>query len=171
MKIFITGSSGYIGGILVDRFLEDKAVEKIVALDMKPPPGKTLGVFGDSTPSVEEGGKVSFLTRNLADPGWEEKVLAGGAPDVVIHCAWQIRELYGQKELQWKWNIGGSDRVFDFVFSNPSVKKLIYFSTVASYGAYPENTDLHRFAEQEPFRKSDYLYAEEKRIAEEQNRK
>ena len=160
MKIFITGTSGYIGGMLVDRFSKDQLVEKIIALDMRPPLNLPLTKGG-------RGGVVSYITCNLSDPGWEEKVLAGGAPDVVIHCAWQIRELYGQRARQWKWNIEGSERVFDFVFSNPSVKKLVYFSTVASYGAYPENTVLHRFAEQEPFRKSDYLYAEEKRIAEE----
>jgi nucleoside-diphosphate-sugar epimerase len=38
---------------------------------------------------------------------------------------------------------------------------------VASYGAYAANELEHRFAEDEPFRKSDYLYAEEKRVAEE----
>jgi nucleoside-diphosphate-sugar epimerase len=38
---------------------------------------------------------------------------------------------------------------------------------VASYGAFPTNTIEHRFLESEPFRKTDYLYAEEKRVAEE----
>ncbi|KKT83096.1 MAG: hypothetical protein UW81_C0026G0004 [Candidatus Giovannonibacteria bacterium GW2011_GWC2_44_9] len=161
MKLFITGTSGYIGGMLVERFLEDPKVEYIVALDMKP----------QLLTQPKNNPKVSYITQNLADPGWEEKVLSGGAPDIVIHCAWRIRELYGQRARQWKWNIGGSDRVFDFTFSNPSIKKLIYFSTVASYGSYPDNTIEHRFMEKEPFRKSDYSYAEEKRIAEERLQK
>lgn len=144
--------------MLADRFSENPEVTDIVALDMKAPPKPASS-------------KIIYIQQNLADPGWEEKVLAAGAPDVVIHCAWQIRELYRERERQWKWNIGGSDKVFDFAFSNPSVKKLIYFSTVASYGAYPDNTLEHRFAENEPFRKSNYSYAEEKRIAEERLRK
>ena len=107
MKIFITGASGYIGGMLVDRFLEDKKVEKIIALDMNPPGGK------------KPGGKVSYITHNLGDAGWEEKVLAHGIPDVVIHCAYVIREGYGKKrEWQIKSNITAADRVFDFIFKN-----------------------------------------------------
>ena len=37
---------------------------------------------------------------------------------------------------------------------------------MASYGADPTNTIQHRFTEDQPLRTSDYLYAEEKRIAE-----
>jgi nucleoside-diphosphate-sugar epimerase len=46
------------------------------------------------------------------------------------------------------------------------VKRLVHFSTVASYGSFPDNSVDHRYTEDEPFRQTDYLYAEEKRIAE-----
>ena len=61
----------------------------------------------------------------------------------------------------------GSDKVFDFALNEPSVERLIHFSTVASYGAFADNSLDHRYTEKEPFRKTNYLYAEEKRVAEE----
>jgi nucleoside-diphosphate-sugar epimerase len=109
--------------------------------------------------------KLTYLQINTADE-WEEKVRPF-APDIVIHTAWQIREMYGHHDIEWKWNIDGSDKVFDFAFGEAGVKRLIHFSTVASYGAFATNSINHRYTEDEPFRKSQYLYAEEKRICEE----
>ncbi len=158
MKLFITGGSGYVGAMLADQFAARTDVESIMLIDKEP-----FADFLNANPHKE---KISFIRDNLGSEGWQEKVKAFG-PDIIIHTAWQIREMYGKKDVQWKWNIGGSDKVFDLAFSMPSTKKLIYFSTVSSYGAYPENTIDHFFTEKEPFRKSDYLYAEEKRFAEE----
>lgn len=154
MRVFITGSSGYIGGMLVDRFLEDKVVEKIVALDMQNPPRP-------------ENERLTYIIHNLGDQGWEEKVLAHGVPDVVIHCAYVIREEYGKRrEWQIKSNITAAERVFDFVFKN-KIPRLIHFSTVASYGARPENSIARKFREDDPFLESNYLYGVDKKIIEE----
>jgi nucleoside-diphosphate-sugar epimerase len=158
MKIFITGGAGYIGAMLVDQFARRSDVEKIITLDKEPET--------DLTKHNPEQGKIVYLQMNTADHAWKEKVKEF-APDVVIHSAWQIRHMYGNEKTEWKWNIDGSDAVFDFAFNTPSVKKLIHFSTVASYGAFPENKTTHFYKESEPFRKSEYLYSEEKRICEE----
>jgi nucleoside-diphosphate-sugar epimerase len=158
MKIFITGGAGYIGAMLIDQFARRSDVEKIVTLDKEPETDLTL--------HNTHRDKIVYLHMNTADNGWEEKVAIYN-PDVVIHTAWQIRHMYGQEKLEWKWNIDGSDRVFDFAFNTPSVKKLIYFSTVASYGSFADNSMTHFYKESEPFRKTGYLYAEEKRISEE----
>lgn len=153
--VFITGAAGYIGTMLVRAFARRGDVARIIALDKEPLPEL-----------LKDEEKLVYIQANTSDPGWEEKVRSY-APDVVIHAAWQIREFYGNRKKSWKWNIEGSDHVFDFAFSEPKATRLIHFSTVASYGAFPENTIQHRFTEDEPFRKSEYLYAEEKRIAEE----
>ncbi len=153
-RIFITGGAGYVGTMLAQKFSARQDVEKILCLDKEKMPEL---LAGDK--------KIEWLTANTSDE-WEETARKFN-PDIVIHTAWQIREMYGKKELQWKWNVDGSDNVFDFAFEQPSVKRLIHFSTVASYSARKDNTLEHRFTEDEPFRDSDYLYAEEKRIVEE----
>jgi nucleoside-diphosphate-sugar epimerase len=154
INVFITGAAGYIGAMLVDIYSKRDDVASIIGLDMVPCPD-----------FIKDAPKLTYIMANTSDTTWQQDV-AARKPDVVIHTAWQIREMYGKKPVQWKWNVTGSDMIFDFAFSTPSVKKLIHFSTVASYAAYSTNTIEHRFTEAEPFRKSDYLYAEEKRIVE-----
>jgi nucleoside-diphosphate-sugar epimerase len=151
--VFITGAAGYVGAMLVKHFANRTDVARVIGLDKEPLPDFLKG---------EE--KLTYLDMNTADD-WEP-VVGSSTPDIVIHAAWQIRELYGKPELEWKWNIEGSEKVFRFALTQPYVKRLIHFSTVASYGAFSDNTIEHRFTEGEPFRKSEYLYAEEKRIAE-----
>ncbi len=152
--VFITGAAGYVGGMLVRKFAERDDVEKIIGLDKEPLPEFIKGID-----------KLEYLQMNTADD-WEEKVRAY-EPDVVIHTAWQIRELYNDRPTTWKWNVEGSEKVFRFALSERQVKRLVHYSTVASYGAFPENEVDHFYTEAEPFRVSEYLYAEEKRVAEE----
>jgi len=152
--VFITGAAGYIGTMLVLHFAKRPDVEKVIAIDKEAIPDL-----------IRKEPKLVYLQTNTADD-WEGFVRTH-APTIVIHAAWQIRELYGAQDMEWDWNVRGSDRVFDFALGEKSVERLVHFSTVASYGAYPSNTIEHRFVETEPFRKTDYLYAEEKRVAEE----
>jgi nucleoside-diphosphate-sugar epimerase len=158
MKLFITGGAGYVGAMLVDQFARRDDVEHIMTLDKEPETALTK-----NHPNKH---KITYLTTNTSCATWQDSVKSF-QPDVIIHTAWQIRHMYGNEATEWEWNINGSDRVFDCAFSIPSVKKLIHFSTVASYGAFPDNTMDHFFSEEEPFRKSGYLYAEEKRVTEE----
>lgn len=153
--VLVTGAAGYVGSMLVRRFAAREDVACVIGLDKEPVPDL-----------IKDEAKLVYLETNTADEGWEEKA-ASYTPTVVVHTAWQIREIYGNRPLSWKWNIDGSDRVFRFAYSTPSVTRLVHFSTVASYGAFPTNTIEYRFTEEDPFRETDYLYAEEKRIAEE----
>ncbi len=153
--VFITGAAGYVGGMLVERFAAREDVERVVGLDKEP--------FPESLSGIE---KLVYVCANTADDSWQKEV-ASYKPGIIVHTAWHIREIYGNRALTWKWNIEGSDNVFAFAFREPGVDRLIHFSTVASYGAFPTNTLTDWYTEEDPFRKSEYLYAEEKRIAEE----
>ena len=114
--IFITGGAGYVGAMLLDIFSRRSDVKKIIALDTQPFPEflKTSGA---------DINKIKFIVANTCDNTWQNEVKSFN-PDIVIHTAWQIREMYGNKKTQWKWNIIGSDNVFNFAFNTPSVKKV-----------------------------------------------
>ena len=149
--IFIVGGAGYIGEMLCDLFNAREDVRTIVALDKEPQ--------SDFSKSLQ---KVVYVQSNMADDGWQE-IVAKYEPDTVIHTAWQIRALYGNEKEQWRWNVEGSGKVFDFAFTQPSVRKLVYFSTASSYSARKDNTFAHYFTEEEGFRDHDYIYAKEKK--------
>lgn len=152
--IFITGAAGYVGGMLIEQFSRRDDVEKIIGLDKEPCPEEFASVP-----------KLEYLHLNTAD-AWEPLV-EKHKPDIIINTAWQIRDIYGNQALQRKWNIDGTNKVFDFAFSCDSVKTLVDYSTVSSYAPFPDNEVDHFFTEDEPFRKCNMLYAEEKREVEE----
>jgi nucleoside-diphosphate-sugar epimerase len=153
--ILIVGGAGYIGEMLCELFDARADVRTILALDKEP-----------QSEFSKKLSKVVYIQSNMADGKWQEDV-AKYEPDAVIHTAWQIRAMYGNAQEQWRWNVEGSDAVFDFAFSQPSVKKLVYFSTASSYSAREDNTFSHFFTEEEGFRDDEYIYAKEKKAAEE----
>lgn len=154
--IFITGASGYVGTMLCSQYAKRDDVEKIIALDKEEMPD-----------ILKDEKKIVWIQANTADRElWQDKVTKY-APDIVIHAAWQIREMYGNQEEEWRWNVEGSKEIFNFAFEETSVKRLVYFSTAAIYGAYPENTITHRFTEDEPMREEGYSYGREKKRVEE----
>ncbi len=153
-SVLITGAAGYVGAMLAHEWSKRDDVSSIIAVDIE-----------DEPEMLVNNPKIIFIKASTADQGWQEKALSHN-PDVAVNCAWQIRAVYGKPEANRRLNIQGSDQVFDFAFSNPSIKRFIHFSTVASYGAYESNTFEKRFSEKDPFRPSDYAYSEEKRISE-----
>lgn len=159
-NFLITGGSGYVGKILVSKLISDERVGKIVVVDKD-----------HLKEDLKNNDKVFFIHKNLVDD-WEKELGEIESKNnfqitKVVHLAWQIRTMFGKQKLQNHWNIDGSQKVFDWVRSNKNISSLVHFSTVASYGAYSTNTFENIFTENNPFRKTNYLYAEEKRIVEE----
>lgn len=163
-NFLITGGSGYVGKLLLEKLISDDKVGTIIVIDRD-----------ELRNDFKENYKIFFIHKNLANESketWEKEVEEIENKNnfkitKVVHLAWQIRTIYGKKKLQNHWNIDGSQSVFEYVKKSEDIKTLIHFSTVASYGAEKENTFQTIFTENSSFRKSNYLYAEEKRIVEE----
>jgi len=154
--ILLTGAAGYVGAMLIDQWSKRDDVEEIIALDMIDP----------TEEFVMNAPKTTWIKANTADDSWKDLV-AKKNPTVVVHAAWQIRNLYWNPKKQWKWNVEGSQNMFDFAFATPSVKRLVYFSSASIFGADPKNEIGHLFDTDAPLRDEVYLYAKEKRVAEE----
>ena len=152
--IFITGAAGYVGAMLCDRLSQRDDVGAIVALDKAAMPELLRG-----------NGKVQWIAANTVDDGWQDAV-AAAKPEIVIHAAWQIRDIYGKAALRHAWNVEGGRRVIDFAFATPSVDRLIHFSSVSPYGARASNTCEQVFTEADELRADDFAYADEKRAVE-----
>lgn len=138
--------------MLAERFAERDDIEEIVCLDKNP-----------ITPELLALPKILYLRANTSDDTWQG-IAAERKPDVVIHCAWQIREFYFRKKLHHAWNICGSRNVFAFALS--CARHLIYLSSVAVYGAYSDNRVDRPFTEEDPMREDEYLYGVQKKQSE-----
>lgn len=158
MKILLTGASGYIGSQLVSSWLEDKNIEKIIAIDVQKP----RFLWSESHP------KIHFIQKNLADIDLNQEVGSLSPIDVVVHAAYFIRTPYFKKDLEYQEhsNFHGAENIFNFSFKN-EVKKIVHFSTVAVYGAHAKNELSHLFTEESETRENTIAYGRDKRIIEE----
>lgn len=158
MKIFLTGASGYLGSLLIDSWLSDSRIEKIIALDVNRP----RFLFGADHP------KIHFIQKNLADVDLDLELQKFMPIDIVAHAAYFIRTPYFKKDqgYQKHSNFTGAANVFNFVFSN-NISKLIHFSTVASYGALPANDTSKKFIESDSLNESQIAYGRDKKLVEE----
>jgi len=126
MKILITGTSGYFGGLFLKKMIADKKITKIYAIDVA------------KKPEGVDDPKIVWIRANLATDDWEKEILKDGALETVFHFAFWIRGRYGKIKIQERENLDNCRRVTNFCFDN-NVKKLIYFSSAAAYGAKKEN--------------------------------
>lgn len=155
MNILVTGAAGYIGTMLIDRLVHSDSIDTICAIDVKPQPAHCANCP-----------KLRWICADVAADEWMSQ-LDGKAIDVVIHCAYQIRELYGnRRKKQEQWNIEGARKVFEFAMTCPSVRRIVQLSTVSAYGARAQNSLDRLLTEESPLCEDVYLYGVQKKRVE-----
>ena len=122
MKVAITGISGYLGQLLARKLQDDPAVSSILGLDLVEP----LFHFP----------KMSFEYADVRSADFAELLKD---IDVVYHLAFVVSPPKDLSNAQIdRINIDGSRRVFEGAI-RAGVKKIIYSSSIAAYGAHPDN--------------------------------
>lgn len=156
MRILVTGTAGYVGSLLAERFLADPQVTHVVATDRRP----------RHEDSITRGPKLTEIQGRLEDRDFVESWKEHGPFDAVVHAAFGVRAGYGGRAREVEHaNIEGCRNVFDFCFTH-GIARLIYFSSASVYGAFPGNTLDHFFDEEEPLREETYPYGAQKRATE-----
>ena len=151
-NVLITGAAGYIGSMLIESLSAIASIGKIVGIDLR-----------DGSAPYQGNEKIKFIQADVSEDSWMEAV-RDEQVDVVIHCAYQIRQLYGNKgETQRRWNVDGARKVFEFTLRTPSVRRLIQLSTVSAYGAHAANSVEDKLSERVPLSEDEYLYGVQKK--------
>ena len=148
VRVAVTGASGYIGSGLV-RHLEGQAqVEKIVAIDVRPP-------------TRSFGARTHFVRRDVAEPLGD--LLSHHEVEVVVHLAFVLRPGRDRDAVR-RVNVGGTRNVLE-ACKRAGVKKVVYLSSATAYGAHPNNPPM--LAEESPLRPvRGHQYGEDKAEAE-----
>lgn len=120
MRIVITGATGNVGTSLLEALADEPAVEEIVGVARRRPPG--------------EFPRTRFATADVARDDLSH--LLQGA-DAVVHLAWLIQP--GRDEQQThRVNVLGSERVFAAAVA-AGVKSIVYASSVGAYSPGPKD--------------------------------
>ncbi len=123
MQVAVTGISSYLARSLFPLLDNDPNVEKVVGLDVKPP-------------SLQSD-KLDFIECDIRHPQLKEHL---SGCDALIHLAFIVMPIRDEV-LTDDININGSKNVF-LAAAAAGARKLVHLSSIASYGAWPDNPDV-----------------------------
>jgi nucleoside-diphosphate-sugar epimerase len=123
--VAITGATGIFGKALCARLQDDPSVERIVGVARRP-----------FDPSEYGWTKAEFRSGDILHP--EELDAAFDGADVVIHLAFTVLDRGMHPEQVQLINVEGSANTFAAA-ARAGVRRIVYASSVAAYGAWPDN--------------------------------
>lgn len=121
LRLFISGISGYLGGVVLRSLEQEPFIEEIVGIDVRPP--------------AVTASKLRFHRLDVRDREGVRRALRGC--DAALHMAFILDEIRDKKETH-DININGSRNVFHACLDT-GVPWLIQLSSMAAFGAHPDN--------------------------------
>jgi UDP-glucose 4-epimerase len=139
LTVAVTGPTGEIGLPLLAELERRAEVGTVLGMARRP-----------FDPRAEGWEKVAYRRGDILDRGALAALFDGA--DVAVHLAFAI---FGSHEETRKINLEGTRNVFEAAIQ-AGVRRLVYASSVAAYGFYPENPQP--LTEEVPARGSDDFY-------------
>ena len=121
-RVAVTGASGYLGRLLVDRLARREEVERVLAIDTRP-------MQRELPPSVDFVNRDT--TRDISDLLIKHRV------DSVAHLAFVIQPDRNRERAR-RVNVDGAANVLDGCAA-AGVEHVLYMSSATVYGAHSDN--------------------------------
>jgi nucleoside-diphosphate-sugar epimerase len=150
MSILITGSSGYFGRLIANNLIRDGI--RVVGIDIV------------KNPELEEGEHFRFYNCSITDREMLRDIFLREQPTDVMHFACTFNKIRDRKK-EYEIDIGGSINVLEITNETSSVRRLIYSSSGAIYGA--DNREGLWLSETTPVNPGKYRYGLNKKLVEE----
>ena len=112
MKVFITGSSGFIGRALVN-FLVDRKEYQVLGYDLAENPDQDL--------------RMCCVTGNILDVDLLKSTISSFSPDVIVHLAARC-DLGGKDLNDYEANTIGVKNICEAASTSPNLRKTIFTS-------------------------------------------
>lgn len=122
MRILITGSTGYLGSRVVDLLAASEDTE-IYGIDIKPP--------------REAGQYKLFQEGSVTNSQAMERIFEAARPDVAVHLAFAVNPMHDRAGEEFI-DREGTRQFFDRC-SKHRVRRAVFLSSVAAYGAFEDN--------------------------------
>lgn len=147
-RVLITGCSGYLAGVLIERCVGDPDFEWVGGIDVREPRSRHGWSFH----------MLDVRDKALASIIRENKV------DTLVHLAWIFNPTH-DPELEYSVDVEGSKNVLEACRST-GVSYILYLSSTTAYGAHPDNPEA--MDEEYPRRgHPKFLYSKHKAIVDE----
>ena len=121
-RVAVTGASGYLGRLLVNRLARREEVERVLAIDIRP-------MLRELPPNVE------FVKRDITQD--ISDLLIRHRVDSVAHLAFVIRPDRNNERAR-RVNVDGAANVLEGCAA-AGVEHVLYMSSATVYGAHPDN--------------------------------
>jgi len=151
--VLVTGASGYIGRLVVERLVHDEEVGLVVASDLRP------------VPESERLEGVIYRELDVRDAQAVSALVGEWRLDVLVHLAALVTPPKGGDDtLAWEVDVLGTRHVLDACVAH-NVPKIIVTSSGAAYGYHADNPGV--IGEDTPLRGNEvFAYSHHKRLVE-----